>query len=241
MAQETKSSEQDDQEYQKLFTNNPYCQEINVNGEPVMMINAIGMMMEQQRFYEKVQEENYLWFTDYFGYFIDDDRKICGNVEAIRKIKNDDLLQNEWKEKNLRIVNVGASSTYKKYQEIMLLANNKDKRLNEIPCIKMMMILKDIGNAVKVAGKLDKAAMLIYCAAIGGVQGDQKHTLCRHNKKKKDVKNHDDILSKLYHNISLLYFENNNLDLSAEYAKRALELNPNYKKCLARLNFINKK
>ena len=230
-------SKQDDQEYDRLFTNNPYCQEIDVNGEPVMLINAVGMMMEQQMFYEKVRTENILWFTDYFGYFIDDDKKICGNVEAIKKIKCDDLLENQWKEDNLRVINFEQSNVYKKYREIMVLQKNNDKRINKIPCIEKMMILKEVGNTVKIAGKLDKAAMLIYCAAISCVKGDGSS--CKHCKKKKDVKNHDNILSKLLHNVSLLYFENNNLDSSAEYAKRALKLNPNYKKCLNRLKIIN--
>lgn len=205
-------------DYEKYFTNNIHCQELNINGESMMMVNVIGMMNEQQMFYEKVKKKFFLWNTDNFSYFIDDHGRICGNVKAIGKIKNDNLLTEESKNKNLRIIDLGKPEIYRNYYRMTTWKNNDDKRCEKMSCVDKMIILKDIGNKIKKAKDLDTAAMLLYLAAIDEFgECDGAHKSCR--EKKGNTKIHDDMLSKLLHDISLLYLEKNELESSAIYAR----------------------
>ena len=179
-----------------------------------------------------------LWSTNTYKsnrhYIIDDQHKICGSKQAINDIiKNEILLSAKWKKANLRVLDLN-DKVYREYCEMRTWQNNKDERFNIMTCNEIMSRLKSMGNEVKNAKHCDKAAMTLYQAgARKWGHDDGLHASCQADEL------HNDLLAKLLHNISLIYFEKNKLESSCEYAKMALKIDPQYKKCAERVKIIN--
>lgn len=167
-------------------------------------------------------------------YFINDiGSQICSNSSYINEIiENNILLSPQFKKKHFRIIKI-KPSIFQPF--ISLMEEEKESVVN---CIQRMSIMKNIANAIFSCGDLDFAALTLYKTATrqGGADPDRKHIHC-HNKKQQEE--HDALLSKLYNNISTIYYKHSQYESSKCNALEALKLNPNYTKCIDRLALIN--
>ena len=224
-----------------VFKNNPEYKEIKINGQSIPLIDCVSMLEHNRKVLENIRKTNNLWNTidSHWGsrhYFIDEQQRICGPSETITEfIKNADCVGDDWKKKYLRVLNLD-QNVYKKYCELMTWQNTGDDRFENMSCIDQMMRLKAIGNELKRVGMCDNVALTLYRIAIEKWgHDDGSHTACVKDEA------HDNLLSQLYNNISIINFKRNNFKKSAVYAKLALILNPKYTKCSTRIMVISKK
>ena len=218
----------------------PETREIKINGQCIPLIDCVSMLEHNKRALDNIRETRNLWNTSDSRsgnryYFIDDKHRICGPKKLITEfIKRVNCVNDDWKKKNLRILNLN-QEVYRKYCQMMTWKIKKDNRFENMSCIDQMTILKAMGNDIRRAGMCNNSALSLYRIAVKRWGNDDgSHTSCK-------GKAHDDLLSKLYNNLSIIEFERNEFEKSAVYAKLALILNPRYQKCSRRIILISKK
>ena len=229
------ASGDDDDDFIDEIKRKGYLKEFeDVNGEPFFYIDGVSMILnETEQFYRDRLNGNKIWNTSKpFGFhFIDDNNeKICSISSNIERIMNNEILSHNFRENHFRIIKINPS-IYKRYASFMkgsiTLSENKSKWFNCQSCIRRMSIMKEMGNSIYKCGGLNKAALHLYIAATSQCKCiKQKHY-------------HDVIKSKLYNNISLIFYKYKKYKTSRNYCIQALKLIPKYKKCQQRLQEIN--
>ena len=226
-----KNNQQDD----NPFKNNPHSKMININGEDVVLIDMVSMSKEQELFYDIILKTMNLWsYEDPAHHFFIGNNKICGLAESINFLRQDPLLSVAFKNNHLRIIKI-KNDDYNNYGKLIESTQSNNEYYQKMSCIQIMKIMKNIGNDIYAAGGLKNAAHQLYIGGITRLGQDQD---AKHEKCVKDEE-HDEIVSKLYNNLSVIHFTANEYDLSAKYAEKALRWNPNYVKCKRRLKEIN--
>lgn len=218
--------------------------EFKIEGKkkPIFFFDAVSMMFQQEKFYRNILKEKILWNTNKpkFGFhFVDDNRqKICSISTYIKRIMNDDLLSDDFKQNHLRIIEI-EPSIFKLYESLWQGSSNmsegKTQWFNSQSCIAKMNMMKDMGNSIYKCGGLNEAALTIY---IGGAQQFGFYEAGYHTQCSNDH-DHDIILSKLYNNMSLMCYKLKYYRLAKNYCIKGLQLNPKYKKCHQRFEQIH--
>lgn len=203
--------------------------------------DAAYIAVQEQHVYKHILEKctHKIWIRDSPQpgfYFINDiGSQICSTAEHIETIQNNCFLSPYFKKKHLRIIKIEPSI----FNAYISLMQEPDDTIEKRNCVEKMIIMKNIANAIHSCGNLDFAALTLYSSATKqlGMDPTRKHARCQINKEEK----HDILLSKLYNNISTIHYKNSQYECSKFNALKALELNPNYGKCIKRLNVINNK
>ena len=223
------------------FKDKPEYKEVIVNGQTVPCFDFVSMSKHNETVINHIRKTKKIWCIDGSSsdkkhYFIDDRHRICGTKATIAEfIEKVDCVDNNWKEKYLRILDLD-EEVYGKYCEMMTLQITENNAFKQMSCIDQMDKLKAMGNDIKKAGHCNNAALTLYRLAIEKFgEDDGTHQNCQANQI------HDDLLSKLCHNVSLVYFEQNDFEKSVVFARFALILKPGYSKCVERIKLINKK
>ena len=191
------------------------------------------MCDEQLKFYKDIIANCLLWNKPEPRYhFFIGNGKIHGTLEGINCIKSDEFLDPSFKKDCLEVISVDKTK-YSAFSKLVWAKKDNLEYFSKLGCIKIMRIMKEMGNEIYKNGLFD-SAFQIYSGGVCalGTYDDESHGGCDQNEE------HNKLLAQLYNNMAVIYYSENDYVKSRKYSKLALKWNPNYEKCKQRLKCI---
>jgi len=197
----------------------------------------VSICAKQTEFYNEILRKLKIWNkVDPKEHYFIGGGKICGLEKGIKDIMEDEYLHPSFKKNHLKVINID-KGVYDNFSKLLWAQKTGSEFFRNISCINIMLIMKNIGNAVYKAGNLEDAALQLYVLGVIGLGrcGLQEHEQCD-----KDKKKHDVLLASLYNNISVMFYIQKKYEKAAHAAKDALHWNGDHEKCKKRLRTIEK-
>ena len=154
---------------------------------------------------------------------------ICGRKIDNDYIRNDDKLCPHFRKKYVKDIKID-DKAYNDCLKLLWLQKFDNAKFKLIPCPLLMAIFKEIGNEVLRSGQIMAAYSLYMLGACG--DSYDNHGDCV------KTEEHNILCAQLFNNMSYVHLRLKDYIQAKDYAEAALQLRPDYTKCIKRLSYI---